>query len=135
MVNEMDEYEKTIEDIKKTMGIVPGFMKQIPRDALVSEWPVFKKYEFGETDIPPRYRELIGLAVAANIKCPYCLLFHTEVAKMHGASEKELSEVAMLASLTARWSVILHAERYDYATFEKELGQIGAHLQKTAGKK
>ncbi len=134
MVNRMDEYEKTVDDIKKTMGIVPGFMKALPKDALVSEWPMFKKYQLGESEIPPRYRELIGLAVAASIKCPYCQLFHTEVAKMNGASDKELSELAVIASMTARWSTILHAQHYDYGTFEKELGQIGAHMQKTAGK-
>ena len=131
----MDDYEKTVDDIKKTMGIVPGFMKALPKDALVAEWPLFKKYQLGESEIPPRYRELIGLAVAASIKCPYCQLFHTEAAKMNGASERELSELAVLASMTARWSAIIHAQHYDYENFKKELGQIGAHLQKTAGKR
>jgi len=41
-----------------------------------SEWPLFKKYNFEETEIPAKYRERMGLAAAANIKCPYCKLFH-----------------------------------------------------------
>ncbi len=131
----MDEYERTLDDIRKTMGIVPGFMKGIPKDVLVAEWPIFKKYQLGESEIPPRYRELIGLAVAANIKCPYCQLFHLAAAKMNGATEKELAEAAYLASQTTHWSAIIHAQHYDYDTFEKEVHKIGEYLGKMAGKK
>jgi AhpD family alkylhydroperoxidase len=131
----MDEYQRTLEDIEKTLGLVPGFMKGVPKDVLVAEWPIFRKYQLEESEIPPRYRELIGLAVAANIKCPYCQLFHREGAKMNGATEKELAEVAFLAAWTSHWSAIIHGQHYDYDTFEKEFEKIGAHLQKTAGKK
>jgi AhpD family alkylhydroperoxidase len=126
----MKEYEDTLKDIEKSMGIIPGFMKALPEDVLVREWPLFKKYELGESKIPPKYRELIGLSVAANIKCPYCQLFHRESAKMMGATEEELSEVAFLASFTSRWSAMLHAQDYDMKQFGEELQQIGQHLQK-----
>ncbi len=131
----MAKYEDTLEDIRGTLGIVPGFMKALPRDALVNEWPNFKKYELEETEIPGKYRELIGLAVAANIKCPYCQFFHTAAAKMNGATDAELAELAFLASLTSRWSAMIHAQHYDYNTFVKETEQIGAHLQKAMSKK
>lgn len=131
----MGAYEDTLKDIQKTMGIVPGFMKALPRDALVNEWPNFKKYQLEDSVIPGKYRELIGLAVAANIKCPYCQLFHTGAAKMNGATDAELSELVMLASMTSRWSSIIHAQHYDYDTFQREFEQIGAYLQKTAGKR
>ena len=100
----MAKYEDTIKDIEKTLGIVPGFMKALPEIVLIQEWPLFKKYNFEETEIPAKYRELMGLAVAANIKCPYCN--------------------------TARWSTIIHAQNYDLETFKKEFEQIGKHLQK-----
>ena len=130
----MDQYEKTLEDVKKTFGLVPGFMKALPKDVLVAEWPLFKKYTVEESDIPPKYRELIGLAVAANIKCPYCQLFHMGAAKMNGATEKELAEVATLAGWTTFWSSMIHAQHYDYDTFKSEFERMGAYLQKTAGK-
>ncbi len=129
----MGEYENTLKDIKKTLGIVPGFMKALPKEVLVHEWPLFKKYNFEETEIPAKYRELMGLAVAANIKCPYCLLFHKGAAMMNGATEEELAETAFLASYTARWSAIIHAQHYDYDTFAREFEQIGEYL-KAAGK-
>lgn len=130
----MEEYEDTLNDIKNTLGIVPGFMKALPEDVLVKDWALWKKYTLGKSVIPSKFRELSGLAVAANIKCPYCELMHTAMAKFHGATDEELSELAYLASLTARWSVMIHAQHYDMVKFEKEAKQIGEHLGKT-GKK
>ncbi len=126
----MGEYEDTLGDIESTLGIVPGFMKALPREVLIQEWPLFKKYNLEETEIPAKYRELMGLSVAANIKCPYCQLFHKGAAQMNGATEEELAETAFLASYTARWSAIIHAQHYDYGTFKKEFEQIGEHLQR-----
>jgi AhpD family alkylhydroperoxidase len=125
----MTEYQDTLNDIQTTLGIVPGFMKALPEDVLVHAWPLFKKATGEKTAIPGKYRELAGMMVAANIKCPYCVLFHTEMAKMNGATEEELSEAYFLASMTAEWSAILHAQRYDFNTYLSELQQIGAYLQ------
>jgi len=131
----MNEYEQTLKAIKKTFGLVPGFMKAIPKDVLVHDWALMKKYQLGESEIPAKYREFIGLAVAANLKCPYCTLMHTAMATLNGATDKELAEVAFLASYTARWSAMLHALQYNYDTFMKEVHQIGEYAKKTAKKK
>jgi len=130
----MGEIEDTYEDIERSLGIVPGFMKALPDDVLIAEWPSFKKYVLGESQIPGKYRELMGLAIAANIKCPYCQLFHKSAAQLHGATESELAELAFLASFSSRWSAMIHAQHYDYATFESETHQIGAHLKKMMSK-
>ena len=53
----MGEYEDTLKDIEKNFGIVPGFMKAIPKDVLVKDWPLMKKYQLGESEIPAKYRE------------------------------------------------------------------------------
>ena len=42
----MGNYEETLKDIEITLGIVPGFMKAIPAEVLVSDWPLMKKYVF-----------------------------------------------------------------------------------------
>ncbi|HTY46500.1 MAG TPA: carboxymuconolactone decarboxylase family protein [Methanomassiliicoccales archaeon] len=130
----MTQYTETLDDIKETMGIVPGFMKALPEDALIHEWPVWKKYTLEESEIPEKYRELMGLAVAANIKCPYCLFFHQTLAKAAGATEDELAETAMIAGLTSRWSAMLHAQRYDLGTLEKEGQKMGEYLNKKSAK-
>jgi len=126
----MSEYDKCLKEIKETLGIVPGFMKALPEEALIHEWAVWKKYTLEETEIPEKYRELIGLAIAANIKCPYCLFFHHAMARAAGATDDEIAETVMLAGLTSRWSAMLHAQRYDLATLEKEGAKMGAFLSK-----
>jgi AhpD family alkylhydroperoxidase len=127
----MEDYEGTLKDIEETLGIVPGFMEALPQNVLVNLWPLFKKYTLGESKIPAKYRELIKLAVAANIKCPYCELFHHEAAKMNGATDDELAELAYLANDVAGWSAIIHAQNYDLTKFEREFKQISEHLNKT----
>lgn len=122
-------YEETREDVEETLGFVPGYFDALAEQDLVNEWPTFKRYAFEETEIPPKYRELIGLAVAANIKCPYCQSFHREAAKLHGATDAELAEISFLASWTARYSALIHAQNYDLDTFDEELGRIADHLQ------
>ena len=128
----MGDYEDTLKDIEKSLGFVPGFMKGLPKEALIKEWPLFKRYTLEETDIPAKYRELMSLAIAANLKCPYCELFHKSVANMRGANEEEFAETAFLASFTTRWSAMIHAQHYDYETFAKEVHQIGDYLKKQA---
>lgn len=44
----MGEYEKTLEDIEKTYGMVPEFMKTFPRNVIVREWPTWKKEPLDE---------------------------------------------------------------------------------------
>ena len=131
----MSEHEETLNDIRTTMGLVPDQFKAIPPDAVKGEWELMKKYAFSETKIPAKYREMIGLAIAASIKCPYCIHFHTRAAKMNGATDEELKELALLTRFTTGWSSILHASDIDFNDFKKQFAQVEAHLAKQAKKK
>ncbi len=44
----MGAYEDTLNDIEKTFGTVPGFMRLIRRESLVRDWPSWKKDKPGE---------------------------------------------------------------------------------------
>jgi AhpD family alkylhydroperoxidase len=127
----LGEYEDTLKDVQKTFGFVPGFVSALPHDVLIHDWPLFKKYTLGESKIPAKYRELMGLAVAANIKCSYCQLFHKSAAQLYGATAEELAEIAMLASYM---SSMIHAQHYPTETFAKEMEQIGQFLSKASKK-
>lgn len=127
------KYQETRTDIDETLGQVPGFFENLPEDDLVAEWPTFQRYVLGETEIPAKYREMMGLAVAANMKCPYCVHFHRNAAKLHGATDEELAEVVALSSFVSRWSAMIHAQEYDLDTFKDETAAIGAHLQEHMG--
>lgn len=127
------EYDETREEIEETLGLMPGFFEGIPEDDVVAEWPTFQRYTLGESAIPAKYREMMGLAVASNIKCPYCVHFHRAAAKLHGATDEELEEAAALSSMTSRWSAMIHAQEYDLDTFEDETARIGEHLKAHMG--
>jgi AhpD family alkylhydroperoxidase len=124
----MGDYENSLEDIKKTFGLVLDQFKSIPPDTLPHEWAEMKKYSLGETKIPAKYRELIGLAIAASIKCPYCVYFHTKAAKMNGATDAEIAELALLTRFTTGWSSILHASSIDLEDFKKQFDKAAQYM-------
>jgi len=129
------ENEKTLEDIRKTMGVVMDQFKAIPPEALPHEWELMKKFTFSETKIPAKYRELIGLAVASSIKCPYCIHFHTRAAKMNGATDEEIAELAFLTRFTSGWSAILHTSNIDLDRFKKQFAESEAYMAKQSQKR
>ena len=64
-------------DIAATMGLVPSFFDAIPDDVIEPEWEIFKRMTFGETAIPNKYKELLGLAVHSVTHCRYCAVRRT----------------------------------------------------------
>ncbi|MCI0557003.1 MAG: carboxymuconolactone decarboxylase family protein [Nitrososphaera sp.] len=121
-------YQETRSEIERTFGSVPGFFNGVPQDVLVQMWPVMKTYILGQSKIPPKYREMIGLAVAATLKCPYCETFHRGSAKMYGATDEELAELGAIVGQVTFWSSVLHTMNYDMNTFMKEFQAMGEHL-------
>lgn len=120
---------EVMEDIRDTLGIVPSFFKEIPDEVLSREWDLFKRWELGDTLIPNKYKELLMLAVHAETRCRYCTLFHTELAKMFGATEEEIQEAVLLAKHTVGWSVYLNGIQQDYEQFADELEEIGENMR------
>lgn len=116
-------------DIKESLGLVPGFFKSIPDRYLDSEWHLFKTLELGETLIPNKYKELMGVALHSETKCRYCTLFHTEAAKLFGATQEEIQEAVHFAKMSVGWSVYLNGMQTDYNEFSKEFTRIGEYLQ------
>jgi AhpD family alkylhydroperoxidase len=119
-------------EIRETLGLVPSFFDRIPDNVIDQEWTLFKHWELEETLIPNKYKELLMLAVHAETKCRYCTLFHTEVARMFGASDEEIQEAVHLAKHTVGWSVYLNGIREDFDRFANELNEIGAYMSEHA---
>src|SRR5512140_256840 len=108
------------EEIKKTFGEVPTWVDEMPESALGGFWSMMKDFQLGETTIPNKYKELIGLAVSGATRCRYCVLFHTEAAKLFGATDTEIAEAAMMAAHTMGASTFLNSMQVDYDTFRRE---------------
>ena len=83
--------------MRDMFGEVPGFFETLPDSSLELEWELFKRVQFEPGPIPNKYRELIGIAVAAAKGCPYCSFFHTEAARLNGATEDEIEDAVHFA--------------------------------------
>ncbi|MCX3063624.1 carboxymuconolactone decarboxylase family protein [Streptomyces beihaiensis] len=79
-----------------------------------------------------RSKELIGIGIHAETKCRYCTLFHTEAAKLFGATDEEIQEAVHFAKYTVGWSTYLNGMREDYDTFAREVQLIKEHLESKA---
>ena len=55
----------------------PDWMKQVtPPQQLSSAWQEYQAI-FSDGALPEKTKELVGLAVAAQIPCQYCIIAHT----------------------------------------------------------
>jgi AhpD family alkylhydroperoxidase len=116
-------------DIRETLGLVPEFLTEVPDYLIESEWASFKDFELAETAIPNKYKELIGLAVSGATRCRYCVYFHTEAAKLFGATAEEINEAALMAKHTMGWSTYLNTLAFDYDRFKAEFDRIATHVR------
>lgn len=116
-------------EIEETLGLVPTFFQRVPESSLELEWSLFKRIEIEESPIPNKYRELMGIAISASTKCQYCTFFHTEMAKLFGASEEEIDDALRYAKNTAGWSTFINGLQLDYEQFKDEVTQVCEHVR------
>jgi len=116
-------------EIEQAFGRVPGWIRQLPDQALESMWGSMRDFYFGETKLPHKVKELIGIAVSGATRCKYCALFHTEGARMAGATEEEIAEAAAMAGMSMNASTFINAMQIDYDEFAKETREIIAYVK------
>jgi AhpD family alkylhydroperoxidase len=113
-----------------TLGLVPEFFKQVANYLIPTEWASFKSLELSDPPaIPNKYKELIGLAVSGATRCRYCCYFHTEAARLFGATEDEITETALIAKNTMGWSTYLNTLQFHYDQFGQEFDQVTTHVR------
>jgi AhpD family alkylhydroperoxidase len=121
--------EEVYREIEGTLGLVPSMFKAIPDSSLEMEWGLFKRLQLEEGPIPNKYRELIGLGIAAATRCRYCVLFHREVAKLDGASDAEIEDALHFAKSSAGWSTYINGLQIDFDEFKAEVRRIVEHVR------
>lgn len=121
------------EEMKQMLGQVPGWVGAMPDSALPGFWSMMRDFQLAETAIPNKYKELIGLAVSGATRCRYCALFHTEAAKLFGATDEEIGEASMMAAHTMGASTFVNAMQIDHDAFKREtleiVSYVRAHMQ------
>jgi AhpD family alkylhydroperoxidase len=130
--------QATYRDIEQTLGSVPTFFKMFPEAGIAGAWAEFKSVQLNpKTALNGKTKELIGLAVAAQVPCHYCIYFHTAAAKLNGATDAEIREAVAMAAITRHWSTVLNGMQVDPDGFKRETDtvlRLAGEKAKAAGK-
>jgi AhpD family alkylhydroperoxidase len=120
--------DAAVAEMESALGTIPPFIALLPEGAQAGAWD-FMKGNSGNPDgeIPPKYRELIALGVAAQVPCGYCAYAHTAFAKAHGATDAEVQEAISYAAEVRLWSTILNGSQYDMSEWQTKIDGIIDH--------
>ena len=114
---------RAYDDIRATLGTVPGHFAAYPPSAVEGAWQMTKGLLLGEgNSLDLKTKSLIAVAVAAQIPCQYCVWLETKTAKSAGATSAELSEAIAQAAYVRHWSTMIHGLQIDFDTFKAEFG-------------
>ncbi|MBI2571588.1 MAG: carboxymuconolactone decarboxylase family protein [Candidatus Schekmanbacteria bacterium] len=112
-------------------GTVPSFMRHFPDAAVAGAWKQMKLVEMNPNGaVPPKFKSLISLAVAAQIPCAYCVYADAELAKIDGTTQAELDAAVAVSALVRHWSTYLNGLALDEDAFRKEVDGIVDFLKK-----
>lgn len=125
-------YEKAKSEMQEMFGTFPSWFDAYPKYALSEAWENYKKLSGSESNIPPKYREMIQLAVASQIPCVYCVYFHKISAKANGATDEEIKEAVALGAQTRHWSMILQGSGISFEDFKAEFDAAMKHMSENA---
>ena len=126
--------QEIYKEIEEMFGLVPSMFKVVPDSSLELEWQLFKRVQFEEGPIPNKYRELIGVALSAITKCRYCAVYHTEVARLNGATDAEIEDAVHYAKSSAGWSTYINGLQLDFDQFKEEVLQACEHVRSSQAK-
>ncbi|MBE9518591.1 MAG: carboxymuconolactone decarboxylase family protein [Bacteroidetes bacterium] len=116
-----DAYETAKKEIVQQFGSFLSLFEVFPEHALPGAWDNFKQLQSPENAIPPKYRELMQLAVASQIPCDYCIYYHVAVAKAFGATDEEIKEAVAHGAQTRHWSMVLQGNQVEFEDFKAEV--------------
>ena len=105
----------------------PRFMQEtFPEAAVEGAWQEFQALNDPEAALDARTRELIALAVSAQIPCDYCIYYHTKAAEAHGADDAEIKEALAHAASVRKWSTVLNGAQYDRDSWTEQVDALFA---------
>lgn len=126
----MPTREEIYKEVEEHLGLVPTWISQLPDGALQGFWGMARDFWLAETRIPNKYKELIGVAISGATRCRYCALFHTEAARLYGATDEEIAEASMMGALSMTGSTFINAQQIDFEAFREEVQQTVAYAKK-----
>jgi AhpD family alkylhydroperoxidase len=106
-------------------GYAPEFIRAFPDEARAGAWRAFRDVQLSSTTaLSGKQKELVGLAVASQIPCRFCIIAHTEFARLNGATDAEIKEAIGMASLTRDMSTLLNGLQIDEPQFHRDVDRL-----------
>lgn len=102
----------------QTPADMPWFMQMMPEATHEAAWNEYKAVYDPNSAVPLKYKQLIALAVSAQIPCSYCIYAHSKNAEKNGATPEEVSEALAVAALVRKWSTMLNGAQVDLDKFK-----------------
>ena len=79
------------------------------------KWQNFKK----KSGFDAKTFELFALSAAAGMKCEYCIVAHTSMAKKAGATQEEIKTAIMIAGVVSLNSTVMYGNQYNQEKWRK----------------
>jgi len=92
-----------------------------PEQGVSAAWQEYMAVGNPNGALDAKTKELIGLGVAAQIPCGYCVYYHTQAARHAGATDAQIKEAVAAAAETRKWSTVLNGNAYDMGEFKKQV--------------
>lgn len=137
--SEWKAVDDSFEEMRKAFGAVPDFAKYMTDESIPGIWSEVKDLSFNpQTTLDPKLKNLIGIAVAAQIPCEMLGYFEYTRSLNNGATAQEQAEAIVMAALTRHWSTVLNGSQMDKVAFKDEADQIMSYvkrmMEKSGGK-
>jgi AhpD family alkylhydroperoxidase len=119
--------DSVLEDAQRSFGFVPEFLRRFPPEALPGAWLSLRDVEMNpRTVLSGKDKSLIGLAVAAQIPCRYCVISDTEFARLEGASEREIAEAVTSGSMARQYITLVEGLQLDEKSYRRDWERLTA---------
>jgi len=127
--------DAALAQIKAAFGFVPAFTRAVPSGLLPSWWQLTTDIDAEQTALDGKTKELIGLAVAAQIPCEMCIYYHTQAARLRGATDQEIREAVFVAGTVRLNSTVVNGAQVDRAQFRRDVDRIVKGARQQAAKR
>jgi AhpD family alkylhydroperoxidase len=123
--------KSVFKDAEQSFGFVPDFLRRFPAEALPGAWLNFRDVEMSPSSaLPGKTKTLIGLAVASQIPCRYCVISDTEFAKLEGATEREIAEAVTMGAMARQFITLVEGLGVDEKTYHRDWERMLSGLPK-----
>ena len=127
--------DSVFKDAQQSFGFVPEFLRRFPPEALPGAWLSFRNVDMNpETALPGKIKSLVSLAVASQIPCRYCVIADTELAKLEGASEREIAEAVAMGAVARQYITLIEGLQVDEKAYRRDWERLTAGPRSAATK-